>query len=438
MILFVFLSTLVALSAVADGKQGGVSYSCPINQVLAVSSQSDKEIDLNAVQATICGEQRTCIYTQGATCVGKGQYVSSVNAGDGNLALGCCQYSPPVQDHEGDDCHEQLIETDGSTISQSGPRPPPFTGTKPSGAAASREEVVVQLKATGPGNVAQLVKHIKKIKINDAEGYSVNVCSPRCKGSSTTRQPTTQKPKSNEKQQQQQPAQPEKAPKKSLLGGLAGHHCFSGDMIVNTPFGTKRMDEVRAGDQVLVMASDSKPVYEPVEWLYHRDPNAEADFITVTTKSQRTLRLSANHLIPIVPCSNIELKKQGVTHLADAQSYFARRLRVGNCIAALIDNEFVADQVINIVQERKRGIYSPITNQGTIIVNDVYVSCYSSVENHLAQKNRAFDFDQSSSHGINSLEFGFRHDFGSRRFECTDATANAVENGPISCAFQCV
>lgn len=58
MILFVFLSTLAALSAVADGKQGGVSYSCPINQVLAVSSQSDKEIDLNAVQATICGEQR--------------------------------------------------------------------------------------------------------------------------------------------------------------------------------------------------------------------------------------------------------------------------------------------------------------------------------------------------------------------------------------------
>jgi len=146
------------------------------------------------------------------------------------------------------------------------------------------------------------------------------------------------------------------------------------------------MDEIHAGDEVMVTSSNSQPTYEKIEWLYHRDPNAIAEFITVTTKSQRVLRLSPNHLIPFVPCSNIEMKNIGLNKLADTQSFYARKLKVGHCVAALIDNEFVADQIVDIVRETKRGIFSPITNQGTIVVNDLYVSCYSSLENHMIQK----------------------------------------------------
>lgn len=134
------------------------------------------------------------------------------------------------------------------------------------------------------------------------------------------------------------------------------------------------------------MTSDSTPVFEPIEWLYHRDPNAEVDFITVATESQKTLRLSANHLIPFVPCSEGPLKREELEQLANSQSLFARRLKIGHCVAVLIDNEFVPTRVVNIAQEQKRGIYSPITSQGTIVVNDMFVSCYSSVENHLAQR----------------------------------------------------
>jgi len=233
-----------------------------------------------------------------------------------------------------------------------------------------------------PSNAAMLVKAIKKIK----GGYSVTLCTPQCDGSSTTHQPTTtgrqQQPTTAPPvQQENKPA--EVVHKKGLLGG---HHCFSSDMTVTTPTGQKRMDEVRAGDEVLVMTSDSKPIYEPIEWLYHRDPEAVADFVTVTTKSQRTLQLSANHLIPFVPCSNNTLESMDVNSLADSQSFFARRLRVGNCLATVIDNRFIADQIVDIKRESKRGIYSPITSRGTIIVNDMYVSCYSSVENHLIQK----------------------------------------------------
>lgn len=137
---------------------------------------------------------------------------------------------------------------------------------------------------------------------------------------------------------------------------------------------------------MLVSSLDTKPIFEPVEWLYHRDSEAEADFITVITNSQRKLRLSGNHLIPHVPCQQRPLTASELDHYTNVQSVFARRLTLGQCVAILVDNEFVTDQVVRVVQERKRGIYSPITSRGTIVVNDVHVSCYSSFENHLAQK----------------------------------------------------
>lgn len=127
-------------------------------------------------------------------------------------------------------------------------------------------------------------------------------------------------------------------------------------------------------------------MFEPVEWLYHRDHAAIADFITITTKSQQILRLSSNHLIPIVPCSDIPLQPGSIDRLTASHSYFASRLRVGQCILSLKNDTFRAEEVSRIAVETKSGIYSPITSHGTIVVNGVYASCYSSFENHLAQK----------------------------------------------------
>jgi hypothetical protein len=392
------MSTLFLVSSFLVVVYGNdhASFSCPNEHVLAFVTQTNNEIDLNAAPLTICGEKRTCTYTTGAACAGKGNYVSGVKEVNGKITLGCCLVTPPVQDHQEDNCGTTLhIETtDLARISS--PRPSPIVnkGNKPSGggngngAAPPKEVVDMEVKSLPPGNPTQFVKAITKLNTPGVQGYSVTLCTPQCGRSTTTKRPSTPTPKRSEEkpaseEQAQQPPPPDRPAKKGLLGG---HHCFSAEMTVMTPFGTKRMDQVRAGDKVMVTSSDSKPVFEPVEWLYHRDHEAQADFITVTTKSQRTLQLSANHLIPSVPCSNGQVQKMNVDTLANSASHFARRLKVGSCIATMINGELIADEVISVVQETKRGIYSPITNHGTIIVNDIVVSCYSSVENHLAQK----------------------------------------------------
>lgn len=115
-------------------------------------------------------------------CLNKGQYLAAVLENGDHIDAVCCQYSPSVQDHQEDACHELVIGTNGAVQIGSPPSPPskpnnnmnPPPGKPPSGGGGQgkappvsgkgREEVVMELKATGPGQPTQLVKAIKSIK----------------------------------------------------------------------------------------------------------------------------------------------------------------------------------------------------------------------------------------------------------------------------------
>lgn len=51
----------------------------------------------------------------------------------------------------------------------------------------------------------------------------------------------------------------------------------------------------------------------------------------------------------------------------------------------MVKGKIIPDKIRKISVETKRGIFSPITSSGTIIVNGIHASCYSTVENHLLQ-----------------------------------------------------
>jgi hypothetical protein len=73
------------------------------------------------------------------------------------------------------------------------------------------------------------------------------------------------------------------------------------------------------------------------------------------------------------------------SHMLSAR--FAKHARVGLCLAKKLDNSsFIADPIIKMFLSRKKGVFSPVTKQGTIVVNTIQVSCYSSVENQALQR----------------------------------------------------
>jgi len=141
------------------------------------------------------------------------------------------------------------------------------------------------------------------------------------------------------------------------------------------------MDQLLASDQVTTIDSQSGlPVNEPVEWFIHREPDVEADFIRLQTSSNFQLTLTPEHLIPVFDCDS----PPGVSAQAVV---FARSVLIGQCVQVWSQSEGSAqlDRVVMATTNRQRGVYSPVTQSGYLLVNGVHVSCYSSLEQQTLQ-----------------------------------------------------
>jgi hypothetical protein len=94
----------------------------------------------------------------------------------------------------------------------------------------------------------------------------------------------------------------------------------------------------------------------------------KATFISIRTYSDKILRVSTTHLIPI---SNGEYKH-------------AKRLASNDTILAYDHqiNRQIEEKIKTILIEPVDGYVAPLTMHGTILVNDILTSCYAVVESH--------------------------------------------------------
>ncbi|CDW52615.1 Hint module family protein [Trichuris trichiura] len=160
---------------------------------------------------------------------------------------------------------------------------------------------------------------------------------------------------------------------------LAGGGCFSSDMQVNLGNRYKRMDQLNLGDHVLVDAYKM----QMVDTMIHRNPSVETDFIVLTTQSNRSLTLTPEHLIPLMHCNDKTISLDNLELLASRWSQFASKATTEHCVIVLDAQAGVLlDRITTVGRVRKRGVFSPVTSQGTLVVNDVFVSCFSTLENH--------------------------------------------------------
>uniref|UniRef100_A0A914EIL1 Hint domain-containing protein n=1 Tax=Acrobeloides nanus TaxID=290746 RepID=A0A914EIL1_9BILA len=174
-----------------------------------------------------------------------------------------------------------------------------------------------------------------------------------------------------------------------VFDGLTKLSCFAGETQVRTPSGYKSIEELEVGDMVLVPASGNLVKYERVEMFYHRDPEKTVQFLTMYTKSGRSLSLTALHLLPFGNCLEMQRDNMDIERVQEmlSKSRFAHKAKVGDCLLSMNeDGKLYVDEIVKIGRKVSKGIYSPMTVEGAIVANDVLASCFSQIESHSIQK----------------------------------------------------
>jgi len=156
--------------------------------------------------------------------------------------------------------------------------------------------------------------------------------------------------------------------------------CFHGDDRVETKeFGTITINElakIRSNVQVLSRNDEGELEYSNVRHWLHLEPTTTMKFINLRTQSGHRLSISSEHLIYETDCRG-----------GAGDAIYAKNVRIGKCVYIKNENgEFKETPVTEMDQQRMTGIYSPITDTGSIVVNDVLASCYSYYENEALQK----------------------------------------------------
>ena len=117
--------------------------------------------------------------------------------------------------------------------------------------------------------------------------------------------------------------------------------------------------------------------WEPVYEISHRDPNAQVDIVTITVENQLAqIEMTPKHVIPV--------QRFNVLNHSTEETVFAEEVKRGDWVFVWNTNELWIEpkKVVKVEYKRGQGIYAPMTYSGTLIVNDVKVSCYANIKSH--------------------------------------------------------
>ncbi|XP_068102099.1 indian hedgehog protein [Hyperolius riggenbachi] len=156
--------------------------------------------------------------------------------------------------------------------------------------------------------------------------------------------------------------------------------CFPGTAKVTLESGEKTsVADLRPGTRILAMDSYGRPTYSDFLTFLDQDPRAENLFRVIeTTDPPRRLSLTPTHLIFVAD--------NFTTPASEYQAVFASHVRPGQYILVSGAPGLVPARVTRVRMQQERGIYAPLTQHGTILVDDVVVSCFALVQKqNLAQ-----------------------------------------------------
>jgi Hint module. len=156
-----------------------------------------------------------------------------------------------------------------------------------------------------------------------------------------------------------------------------GAGCFTGDSTVTLDnHKTINITDLNIGDKVLTLNTITGEMeYSEVLLFLHRDPNLVHNFVQITTESGSLIKMTPSHLILRWHRPNAK------SILNDIEYTYAERVRVNDSIIVHKNGKAYVERVTRLENVIQTGVYAPLTTSGTIVVNNVFASCYAVIDN---------------------------------------------------------
>ena len=144
-----------------------------------------------------------------------------------------------------------------------------------------------------------------------------------------------------------------------------------------------QMKGLKVGDKVHTLRNGISEFTKVVSFL-HRDMDVEAEFVKITFDNGSQLKVTGNHLL---------LTQRGNCDVITSKP--ACEVEVGD--GDVMSGEGERVRVVRVESERHKGIFCPLTESGTIVVDGILCSCYASV------RNFNFGLFQISGHKVREM-----------------------------------
>ena len=145
---------------------------------------------------------------------------------------------------------------------------------------------------------------------------------------------------------------------------------------MSTPGGGKKtLASLVPGDRIMAMSDTGCVVYSPVILFLHREQQSRSTFLALQTEDGNRLVLTPHHLVFLASQYNLRHEEY--------KARFASRAQKGDYVLIHGSGDQVRpSRIISISVEDGVGIYSPLTQDGTVFVDGVLASTYAVVEDH--------------------------------------------------------
>nr|XP_057938582.1 indian hedgehog B protein-like [Doryrhamphus excisus] len=155
--------------------------------------------------------------------------------------------------------------------------------------------------------------------------------------------------------------------------------CFPADAQVILEGGvTKHMRDLQLGERVLASSATDghgSLLYSPVLSFMDLQPNTSKIFTIIGTNTGLNITLTAAHLVFVTDCPG-GLQEESV------RTTFASEVQPGQCVLTSQGTETTLAVVTSVEEKQSIGLYAPLTQHGSIVVNNVLASCYAAVDDH--------------------------------------------------------